>query len=202
MRFSLLTRSKISLALVLCAVLFTQACFFGLAGAGENADELLLWSHRVVGYTDTARQVILDLYCETCETHSISREQSLAGLRTLQKLHATHAQIYELLRASLAINNVLTLTAENRAKVEALALGLGDSVQALPDLIGAAGARWAAITAPLRESVQQLISGLSKAKTLKAARAWQFNLTQKQVKQFAEQYAAIWQLREEIAVCL
>jgi len=200
-RLRLLTRNKISLALVLCIALLTQSCFFGFGG-GDNADEVLLWSHRVVGYTDTARQVLLDLYCEACETHTISREQSLAGLRTLQKLHSAHAQMYELLRASLAISDVLTLTAESRAKVESLALSINDSVTALPELIGAAGARWAAITAPLRESVQELVNGLNKAKTAKRGAALRFNLTRSQVEQFNQQFTALQTAERELAVCL
>ena len=195
-------KNKFALALVLCAALFTQACFFGLLGGGD-ADQTLLWSHRVVGYTDTARQVILDLYCEACETHQVSRETSLGGLRALQKLHATHAQIYELIRAGLNTEqDQVTLTPENRAKAEALALGLNDSVQALPNVIGAAGARWSAITAPLRDAVQKLADGIGKTKTSKHAGAITFDISRAQLQQFNDQYAALQAAQEELAVCL
>ncbi len=190
-----------ALALLLWSAIFSQACFLGLGGG--NADEVLLWSHRVVGYTDTARQVLLDLYCEECPTHQVSREQSLAGLRALQKLHASHAQIYELIRVGLNQEEAqLVLTPENRAKVEALALGVTDSANALPEVIGAGGARWVAVTAPLRESVQELVNGLTKAKTYKRAGAIQFNLTRTQLKQFNDQYAALQVAERELAVCL
>lgn len=180
--------------LLLCFLLLSQA-----ACGGAELDQVLLWSDRVVGYTDTARSLVLDFYCEDCTEHGITKEQSLIALRTLQGLHNANGEIYRLLRANMnAEQTAVTLDGKARAKIDAQVPLLQDKVNYYGKTLPPESVkRLQPTTKLLTSAVNQFVGSIARA-PVNDKGVVTITLTPQQRAQFNQQYARVTRVAENL----
>lgn len=186
-----------------CAPVLILALLMGSGCGAADIDQLLLWSDRVVGYTDTTRELLKDLHCEECAQHPISREALLQRLRELQRLHTAHGNYYHILRAGMnAEKTTITLDTAARAKLDSLAPMLRDKVGVVgADLPAREAKRLQPTTRLLTESVKELLKRVGEGKPGKGG-VITIALSARQAEEFDKQLTKVGRVGEEIEACL
>lgn len=185
---------KCSSSFCLAFILAFQLCATG-CGSASQVDDLLLNSHRIVGYTETARQIVSDLR----DDNQITDQQALSVVRPLQRLHSTHAQLYEILKASInPATGELALTPEAVAKMGALAMGLRANVPQQQAITMPSGNRIQPLLTSLTAAVESFAGRILKAKPASKNSGSVWKLLRAQVAQFERQYTDV----KELEACL
>lgn len=173
------------------------------ACGSQDVDQMLAWSDRASAYTDTARSLILDFYCEDCPVHKITLNQSLMSLRALQGLHNANGEIYRTLRGAMNDDRtVITLDAKKKAYIDGQVPLLKDKLNYYArDLPDESKKRLQVTNKILTEAVNQFAGSIARA-PVNDKGVVVISLTPEQARKFDQQYARMQKISDDLEAAI